>query len=36
MSCCLEHIRDGDLDGLLEFVRDEVIDKVLAWRKFSG
>ncbi len=36
LQAVLELVRDGELDGLLEFVPDEVIDKVLDWRKLTG
>ncbi|GBF89018.1 hypothetical protein Rsub_01517 [Raphidocelis subcapitata] len=33
LSKCIAHIEAGDLDGLLEFVPDEVIDKVIEARR---
>lgn len=32
----LDVVRDGDLDGMLEFCPDEVIDRLLAFRKETG
>lgn len=32
----LDVVREGDLDGMLEFCPDEVIDKLLALRKETG
>lgn len=36
LDSCLQHIQAGDHDALLEFVPDELLDRVLAWRKLTG